>query len=155
VCYRLAGRPGRGPIGELPFLGTQFVQFLVQIAIIGAYFTMGLFLKLPTGQDPAVRQPLESWLTGLLFVIFGLYLLWDLLDICLARPGLDTSQGKRGPWYKPACHGALVTTGFLVIAGILFAVTLDVHPQPVALNVILCVFLYAYRFAQDKWGNCA
>jgi hypothetical protein len=77
------------------------VQFLVQIAIIGAYFTMGLFLKLPTGQDPAVRQPLESWLTGLLFVIFGLYLLWDLLDICLARPGLDTSQGKRGPWYKP------------------------------------------------------
>ncbi len=55
----------------------------------------------------------------------------------------------------PAWHGALVTKGFLVITGILFAVTLGVHAQPVALNVILCVFLYAYRVAQDKWGNCA
>jgi hypothetical protein len=143
----------RGPIGKLPFFGMQFPQFLDQIAIIGAYFAMGLFLKLPTGQDPAVRQPAEGWLTGLLLVIFGLYLVWDLFDMCLAWPSLTNKPP--GPWFEPAWRGALVTTGFLVIAGILFAVTLGVHPQPVALNVILCVFLYAYRVAQDKLGNCA
>jgi len=134
----------RGPIGELPFLGVQFVQFLTEVVIIGVYFTMGLFLKLPTEQDPAVRAPSESWLTGLLLLIFGLYLFWDLLDMYLARGG---------PWFKPAWHGAAVTGGFSIILGILFAVTLHVHPRAILLNAILCFFLYAYRVAQDKCGN--
>ena len=136
----------RGPIGKLPFFGAQFPQFIIQIAIIGAYFTMGLSLKLPTGQETAARPPAEGWLAGVLLVIFGLYLAWDLLDMWLAR---------QGPWFKPAWRGALVTTGALVTAGILFVVALGVHPQPVALNAVQCVFLYVYRVAQDKWGNCA
>jgi hypothetical protein len=135
----------RGPIGKMPFLGLQFVQFLVQIIIVGTYFAMGLFLKLPTQSDPTVRPPAEGWLTGFLLLIFGLYLLWDLIDIRLAGSSL---------WRKPALDGTLVTASFLILAGIIFVVVLFACPPAILSNAILLIFLYAYRVAQDRWGNC-
>jgi hypothetical protein len=135
---------GRGPIGQMPFLGPQFVQFGIEIVIVGVYFTMGLFLKLPMSSEPSA----EEWLTGLLFGIFVLYLLWDLMDIRLAGSV---------PWRELAKAGAWVTGGFSAAAGIIFGLVLIRHPRTaisvVALNAMLVIFLYVYRVVQDKRGN--
>jgi hypothetical protein len=134
----------RGPIGQMPFLGPQFGQFLIEIIIVGVYFAMGQFLKLPTYSDPTVQPPAENWLTGFLLLIFVLYLLWDLIDILLAGSG---------SWHKRARSGSVVTAIFSAIAGIMFGVVLAAHPPAVLWYLILIFFLYAYRVAQDKWGN--
>ena len=84
-------------------------------------------------------------MTGFLLLIFGLYLLWDLIDIRLAGSSL---------WRKPALDGTLVTASFLVLAGIIFVVVLFARPPAILSNAILLIFLYAYRVAQDRWGNC-
>jgi hypothetical protein len=140
---------GRGPIGQMSFLGPQFVQFLVEIIIVGTYFAMGLLLKFPGGNDLAVGPPAEGWLTGLLLLIFALYLVWDLIDIHLARSPA---------WRETAQHGAFVTAVSSALAGILFIVVLSTRPRTtiwiVSLNAALVIFLYVYRVAQDRWGNC-
>jgi hypothetical protein len=105
----------------MQFLRLPFAQFMIEIIIVGAYFAMGLFLRLPSESDPAVRPPPEGWLTGLLLLVFVLYLLWDLMDIRLAGSGR---------WHKPARDGALVTSGFLVLALMIFISVLIIRPKP-------------------------
>jgi hypothetical protein len=83
---------GRGPIGKMPFWGPQFIQFLVQVIIIGMYFAMGLFLRLPQDGDHLAPPPAEGWLTGLLVAIFLLYLAWDRLDICWLERAAGSSR---------------------------------------------------------------
>jgi hypothetical protein len=137
---------GRGPIGEMPFWGPQFVQFLIEMIIIALYFTMGQFVGLPPNGDHAA--PAEGWLTGLLLAVFFLYLAWDGLDMWLAR---------HGPWLKPARDGFWVTLAFLVLTGFMFIGTLIADPKTAVrvtvLNAALVILLYVYRVAQDILGN--
>jgi quinol-cytochrome oxidoreductase complex cytochrome b subunit len=137
----------RQPIGLIPFWNLLFVQFLIEVIIIGMYFAMGLFLKLPTASDSA-GLPAEGWLTGLLFLIFVLYLAWDLIDTHLAKNPI---------WHETAWNGALVTMKFLAAAGIIFLVVAAVNPRAavvvILVNSVLVILLYAYRVAQDRCGN--
>jgi hypothetical protein len=138
----------RRPIGLIRFWNPRFAQFLIEVIIVGMYFAMGLLLKLPAAGDSAAGPPAEDWLTGLLFFIFVLYLAWDLIDTRLAR---------LTPWRKPAWDGALVTMKSLVPAGIIFLAVLATEPRNatavILLNALLVILLYAYRVAQDRWGN--
>ncbi len=138
----------RRPIGLIPFWSLRLVQFLIEIFIIGIYFAMGLFLKLPTESDHTVGTPAEDWLTGFLLVIFLLYLAWDWADVRLA-----TSR----KWRETASDGRIVTAKSLVPMGVIFLVALFTRPRTVApvvaLNILLVILLYSFRFAQDRWGN--
>jgi len=139
----------RGPIGDTKFWSLEFVQFLIEIVIVGVYFSMGLYLNLPAENKKATELPAEDWLTGLLLLIFILYLAWDLIDTRLARSG---------PWREPAWDGAVVTMKSLIPAAAIFIIVLITKPQTpvpvIILNAWLVILLYAYRFAQDTWGNC-
>ena len=110
---------------------------------------MGLYVNLPEENKKATELPAEGWLTGLLLLIFILYLAWDLTDTRLAG-----SPRRR----EPAWDGAVVTMNSLIPAAVIFIVVLVTKPQTraavVILNAWLVILLYAYRFAQDAWGNC-
>jgi hypothetical protein len=146
---RLDKNHRRGPIGETKFWSLEFVQFLIEIVIVGVYFSMGLYLNLPAENKKATELPAEDWLTGLLLLIFILYLAWDLIDTRLAGSG---------PWHEPAWDGAVVTMKSLIPAAAIFVIVLIAKPQTpvpvIILNAWLVILLYAYRFAQDTWGNC-
>ncbi len=151
-------------IGDIQFRSMRFVQFMVEIVIVGMYFTMGLTLKLPTTSRSPGPLPSESWLTGLLLCIFAAYLTWDLIDTQQARSNAEKHRAHHHPGHQPpfdwptrAASGIVVTLVFaLLLAAIYGAVRLaPAHAGRLlaALNIGLLIILYAYRFAQDRWGN--
>lgn len=136
-------------VGNIPFAGLRFVQFLIEVVIVGMYFAMGLTLKLPTTSNPATPLPSEGWLTGFMLCIFASYLMWDAIDV---------QQSSHDPgWGDRARRGRRVTLIFLVPwAGFYLAVSFA-HPIAVYLVVLvnlgLLILHYAYRVAQDWCGN--
>jgi hypothetical protein len=138
------------PAGQIPFWSLRFVQFLIEIVIIGMYFAMGLFLKLPTANQSPVGPPAEDWLTGLLLLIFGLYLVWDCLDKRLAKTDPQ--------WRETASRGLIVTLISLAPLVAIYVAAVATRPRSavpvIAINIFLVIFLYSYRYAQDRCGNC-
>jgi hypothetical protein len=145
----MATTVGRTLIGQIDFLQLRFIQFLIEVAIVGLYFTMGLELRFPTSQSPAIPAAPEEWITAILVLVFAAYLVWDLIDIWEAR-GAPT-------WCGQAKAGTRVTLVFLTLsAGFYVMAFLTNHRAGwtvALLNIGLIVFLWAYRVAQDKLGN--
>jgi len=138
----------RDVIGEFPFWGLRFVQFVVEVAIIGLYFVMGLNLKLPPPDRLAVIPPSEGSLTEVLLWIFAAYLVWDILDVWLARhPGNLV-------WRDTAAAGRAVTFPFLIAVAVIYLMISLTHPRTaqsvVWWNLVLIALLYTYRVAQDR-----
>jgi hypothetical protein len=92
------------------FLTLRFPQLVVEILIIVAYFALGTKSFLPDAQG--IGHPSEAWKGLWLTVIFGLYLIWDLLDVWIA----ETRQLVK--WRKRAWRGLKVTAVFTAIIGI-------------------------------------
>ncbi len=140
-------------IGDIRFAHAEFVQFLIEVSIIGMYFAMGLTLQLPPKNSTSASLPSEMWLTGFLFAIFAAYLLWDHIDIWRAR------HDKNRIWLGRATRGARVTLPTVLLWLVIFVVvSLTLNPvhteRPVVvLNLVLVAVLYGYRVAQDRWGN--
>ena len=144
----MATKIDRNLIGQIDFLQPRFIQFLIEVIIVCLYFAMGLELKFPTSQNPAVPAAPEEWITGILVLIFAAYIVWDLIDIW---------QAQGATWCNQAKAGARVTFVFLILSAGIYLIALLTNPRtggPVALlNIGLLVFLWAYRVAQDKCGN--
>jgi len=143
-------------IGDIGFARIEFAQFLIEVAIIGLYFAMGLTLQLPTASRPATPLPSESWLTAFLLLIFIAYLAWDLIDIRRASKAVASRVADR-EWPDRARKGRSVTL-FSLPAWIAIYVAVRLAPPRAApwvvgLNVLLVALLYAYRVAQDRRGN--
>jgi len=109
-------------IGDIQFRSMRFVQFMVEIVIVGMYFTMGLTLKLPTTSRSPGPLPSESWLTGLLLCIFAAYLTWDLIDTQQARSNAEKHRAHHHPGHQPpfdwptrAASGIVVTLVFALL----------------------------------------
>lgn len=138
----------RDVIGEFPFFGPRFVQFVVEVVIIGLYFVMGLNLTLPTPDHLAVTPLPEESLTEVLLWIFIAYFVWDILDVWLAR------HGGNPVWQATAAAGGKVTFLFSVAVTAIFVTTSSAPPRTVEAvvwwNLVLIVLLYGYRVAQDK-----
>jgi hypothetical protein len=128
--------------GEFRFFSPRFVQFTVEVLIIGAYFALGTRLGL------SAAEPSATWQAAWLVVAFSLYLTWDGLDVYVAnRPPENTK------WAQSARKGGLVTAVFLLVFGGLLAVVCieDDHASGwvVGVNLIAIGVLYAYRAIQE------
>jgi hypothetical protein len=134
--------------GGIRFASIDFVQFAVEIAIIGVYFAMGLGLHLPGVRGPA-GAPSQSWLAAYLFFIFLAYALWDGLDVVRAR--------GNSRWFTRAWHGGAVSTVFTVASLVLYEVLFRrpalIGRGAVWLDAGMIVGLYMFRLAQDLVGN--
>lgn len=163
--HDVAAMTGRGDIGEFGFWDLRFVQFLIEIAIIGVYFLLGLGIDLPTegrgrGKDHVVEQSSALWPASFLVVIFVLYLAWDCLDIRIAsknKKGIASDKAGLGatePWREHARCGRKVTLAFLVWFAVVLLVVLLWRPVNsgtiFAVDVILILSLYVYRVIQGK-----
>lgn len=127
-----------------PFSGLRFWQFLVEIFIIGAYFVLGTRAVLPSGGG--LGSPDEFGKGECLVAIFVLYLVWDLLDIRIARREGETK------WAKRASAGMSVTLVFVVLFAAFLAVgwterNHHLH-SALAFDLIAIAFLYLYRRVQ-------
>jgi hypothetical protein len=92
------------------FLTWRFPQLVVEILIIVAYFALGTKSFLPNGQG--IGHPAAVWKGLWLTVIFGLYMIWDGLDIWIAhRRELDD-------WRARAEGSLTVTAVFTAIIGV-------------------------------------
>jgi hypothetical protein len=136
-------RLARKRAGEFRFLSPRFVQFTVEVLIIGAYFALGTRLGL------SATEPSATWQAAWLVVAFALYLTWDGLDVVVAKC-CDNDNG----WARTAGKGGLVTAVFLLIFGGLLALVQikDDHASGwvVGVNLVAIGFLYAYRAVQER-----
>lgn len=147
----------RAPIGEIDFWSLRFIQFLIEVIIIGLYFAMGLELKLPTQQEPHVAAAPEEWITWIIVLVFAAYLVWDLFDIWQAHKDVHNGCPKDPTWCSQAKAGSLVTLVFLIIFAACWAIVRATNPRThwtvAAVNVGLLVLLWVYRVVQDNCGN--
>lgn len=147
----------RDPIGGIRFLSLRLVQFLIEVGIVGLYFTMGLELSFPTQQKPHVVAAPEEWITGTIVLVFAAYFVWDLIDIWQAHKDVHDGPHKDGTWCSQATAGSRVTLVFLIIFAAFYAIVRSAHPRTdwtvAAVNVGLLVLLWVYRVAQDMRGN--
>lgn len=138
----------RDVIGEFPFFGPRFVQFVIEVVIIGLYFVMGLNLTLPTADHPSAIPLSEGSLSEVLLWIFIAYLIWDLLDVWLAR------HAGNPTWQATAAAGGKVTFYFAIAVAVIYLIIrlAPARPAPsiVWWNLTLIVLLYGYRVVQDK-----
>lgn len=141
---------------ERPFTQIRFLQFLIEIAIIGAYFALGVRAVLPNHQG--VGSPDEFWKGGCLVLIFFLYLVWDGLDILITRrqivkAAVSEDRQELEKWEVRARRGAWVTFLFLLIFGLFLAVgwTGATHKlrSVVVFDLLAILVLYLYRVVQE------
>jgi len=131
----------RQPAGDFRFWSLRFVQFLVEVLIIVAYFALAdhVTLHAPTDHHHASANWQFAWLV----VIFVLYLLWDILDVI---------NGKND-WKKRACKGLKVTAVTLVVL-IVVALVVDAIDLQSAASIAIadCLaigLMYAFRAIQE------
>jgi hypothetical protein len=130
---------------DSPFTTARFLQFVVEILIIGAYFGLA---------GNVLRAPLSDVdRAGLIFVTFVLYLIWDGFDIHIAH-----HCTKGAVWHRRAKRGARVTAVFAGVFAVVWLVVpavidLSRPHSTVAFDVALILLLYAYRAVQEIVGR--
>ena len=71
-------RNGGWPLG---FLNLPFLELAIDVVLVGTYFVMVAEAPgVPTGTPPTARPPSAFLFAILVAVVFGLYLVWDLVD---------------------------------------------------------------------------
>jgi hypothetical protein len=157
-----SGQVSRVSISATEFFSPRFVQFMLEIGIIGLYFMMGLHLELPQKTGP-VPPPDLSWLLASLLLVFAAYLVWDLLDILIACMPPDENNNKNwsySAFAKSATIGAVVTLAVTIATAVCYAIVRSAHPAGQRAVLVWCLALiavaYGYRVAQEKakkrWG---
>jgi hypothetical protein len=132
---------------EQPFTTARFPQFVVEILIIVGYFALVTLAVLDGSAPSEVAR--AAVLTG----IFALYLVWDSLDIHIAKELSGQSSDENQNWPLRARLGAQVTVVFVVV----FALSLIPafawpHPSSsiaVGFDLAVIVALYLYRVVQE------
>lgn len=136
-------------ISRTDYFSLRFVQFTVEIVIVVFYFALGLKIHLPTSSNSSASTPDMRWLIGTLMVIFGAYLLWDLLDVALAS--------REKPvflyWRERATKGSIVTAGTTVIFAGFYAMVCITTATPASAltwSLLAIALLYLYRVVQQN-----
>lgn len=127
-----------------PFFELRFIQFLIEVLVVFAYFALGTRAVLPAGAG--VGHPSMLWKAELLVILFVLYLIWDGFDILIAKDESEDDWALRAKW------GGQVTVVFFVVFAVVLGLVLtgSRHPGSVVwFDVLLLVLLYVYRLAQQ------
>ena len=85
-------------------------------------------------------------MAGTLLLIYTAYLIWDVLDVWMAR--------KDDGWRRLAGVGAIVTLVFAILSAVIFA-AVRLYPAKhdhavLWWNLVLVALVYGYRVAQEK-----
>jgi hypothetical protein len=127
------------------FTQPRFLQFVVEILIIVAYFALAAHPALTA--DARLGSPSELWEAGWLAGVFCLYLVWDVLDVRIAR------RAKEDDWADRATCGGIVTLWFVGVFAIFLLVAWTGRHHPphsvVLFDVLAIVCLYLYRATQE------
>jgi hypothetical protein len=129
--------------GDFGFLQKRFLQFLIEVLIIVAYFGLAerVTLQVPSGHSHASANWQSAWLV----VIFVLYLVWDILDVINAKGDAN--------WQRRAGRGRNVTIGALAVLLGGLALVHWLHPQSAGwiamADLIAIALMYAYRAVQE------
>lgn len=144
------GPGNRGFVIDEGFGSVRFVQFVVEIGIIGLYFAMSLKLQLP-GERPDGTPIPESlsltWLVGLLAWVFAAYLAWDVLDIVQAH------RKHLTVWRHEAWVGGIVTAVFTLVFWVSWILSHHLHQwreDPIVWAGPIIALLYLYRVVQEQ-----
>lgn len=118
----------------------------MEVLIILVYFALEVRAQLTASPPPG---PSASWQTTWLTIVYGLYVIWDLLDVRIAQnEGLDD-------WKKRAIKGGVVSAVFLLLFGVLRIVVWRVDSQSqgfvFAVDIAALLLLYVYRLIQEAW----
>jgi len=145
----MARRAGthRGWISESDFLSLRFAQFALEVIIVALYFAMGLKINLPTADQAGATTPAMSWLAGTLLVVYVAYLVWDVLDVTMAR------RGKFDTWVKRARNGGVVTFIFTIVLAVFYGIIRSTTTTPDSAlwwSLALIAVLYVYRVIQQN-----
>jgi hypothetical protein len=134
-----------------PFTTLRFPQLIVEILVIGMYFAIVTRVALP--HQPGASLPSARSKAVLLTILFGVYLIWDLFEICIAERSADTD------WSRRARRGARVTCSFILVFALLLFIAHEAHAHRahvvIAFDVVSIVCLYAYRLIQHDLGGGA
>jgi hypothetical protein len=136
-------------VGFIRFGGLSFVQFLIEVLIIGLYFAMGLTLHLPAARRGPVPLPSQTWLTAFLLFIFLAYMAWD---------GIDFWRGSRyhdDIWQKRAKDRGRVTLWFLYPCAGFYLVARLLLPRTTLSVVLRPATLPAPAFNPDERSGLA
>jgi hypothetical protein len=125
---------------ERPFWEGSFVQFWVEVLVIGAYFALN-------GQ--------VEWKGWWLLGLFLAYLAWDVVDVCVAyaRAGDKRTVAPLSykDWGKRATEGGVVTALFIIV----FIAVLCSAPggpyRTLPFDLVCLLLLYLYRVGQHAW----
>lgn len=135
------GQAGRQPPGDFGFVGLRFAQFMIELAIIAVYFVLAVRLQFPDAAR-ANSGPSAQFEVLSVVIVFGLYLLWDQLDVTIATT-----------WKEMAKHYRKVTAIAVAVFAILYGAVAVAKPTgsgPVfACDLVIVVLLYGYRAIQD------
>lgn len=142
------------------FLTVRFWQFVLEALIIVPYFAIGTRSYLPAGAG--IGHPSETWKAGWLTVTFGMYVIWDLLDLWITKRALHKAPkhvGRRElkDWLDRDRRRVAVTgTFFVLIAFFLWFVwASNYHPgtppyrSVVVFDLATIAVLYGYRVIQE------
>jgi hypothetical protein len=134
----------RHPVGDFPFLSLRFVQFLLEVVIVGLYFVMGLKLDIPNATS-TVPSPTISWPAGVIVVVYIAYLIWDTLD------ALQAKRDNNSKWLRPAIRGGAVSALFVIIfaVGYLFLLPHS-YDGCTAYASLIALLQPAYRIIQEQ-----
>jgi hypothetical protein len=138
---------------ENPFTTLRFPQLIVEILVIGMYFAIVTRVALP--HQPGASLPSARSKAVLLTILFGVYLIWDLFEICITERSVELDS----TWPRRARRGACVTCSFILVFALLLFIAYEAHAHRahvvIAFDVVSIVCLYAYRLIQHDLGGGA
>jgi hypothetical protein len=142
---------------QRPFWEGSFVQFWIEVLVIGAYFALSARLSLPLRPPahPGALNGQVEWKAWWLLGLFVAYLAWDVVDVRLAsaRAGdkRTVAPFRYKRWGKRATEGGVVTALFIVI----FIAVLCSAPggpyRTLPFDLVCLLLLYIYRVGQHAW----
>ena len=135
------------------FTTPRFLQFILEILIIGIYFALVVITHLPNPATSGAPSELRhaQWLA----LGFWLYLFWDFLDIYIAGwPGRARAGRCRQTesWSKRAVRGMFITLAGVVVFSALAGYLWNGHTlasSTIGFDAILILLLLSYRAAQE------
>jgi hypothetical protein len=158
------------PLYQLKFFNLSLIRFLLDQLMLILYFRIAVLTPAPEVGTVIISRPeaasnLAHETVKLVFLVFVLYAVWDLLGMWMAKAKIKTADGNVAPRYPVVkdgtktderqsvnWEGISITVGCLLLLGALwsFAECLG----PFALFLATTVLLLAYRWFKEIRTSC-
>jgi hypothetical protein len=139
------------------FTQLRFPQFLLEVLIVVVYYVIGTQVYLANAEAGLPHPDIEVR-AFCLWLMFAMYVAWDVLDIAIALRTKDATTQLPDPesvaWARRAAVGLCVSAVFLVIFLAIWAAWGLQNPHPSTtgalwFDLVAIALLFAYRATQE------